>query len=82
MPSIPIGLLIEPLVKQIQVTEGITYFFKIFDFDFFTFLAKHPKLSIQHAIPLVDLLAKVYLNEVVYASAARVPFVMICARFI
>lgn len=64
------------------MTEGITYFFKIFDFDFFTFLAKHPKLSIQHAIPLVDLLAKVYLNEVTYASAARVPFVMICSRFI
>ncbi len=58
------------------------YFFKIFDFDFFTFLAKHPKLNITHAIPMVDLLAKVYLNEVTYASAAKVPFVMICSRFI
>jgi len=45
-PSIPIGLLIEPLIKQIQVTEGVTYFFKVFDFDFFNFLAKHPKLQL------------------------------------
>lgn len=39
------GLLIDPLVKQIQVTEGVTFFFEIFDFDFFSFLAKHPKLN-------------------------------------
>jgi hypothetical protein len=39
-PSIPIGLLIEPLIKQIQNTEGISFHYKIFDFDFFAFAAK------------------------------------------
>jgi hypothetical protein len=81
-PTIPVGLLIEPLIKQIQVTEGVSYFFKIFDFDFFSFIAKHPKLNIQGAIPLTDMLAKVYLNEVVYSSAAAVPFIQACSRFI
>ncbi len=36
----------------------------------------------QSALPLVDLLAKVYLNEVTYSSAASVPFVLISSRFI
>jgi hypothetical protein len=77
-----VGLLIEPLIKQIQVTENVTFFYKIFDFDFFAFIAKHPKLNIQGAILLADLLAKIYLNEVTYSSAAAVPFVLICSRFI
>ena len=45
-PTIPIGLLIDPLIKQIQVLEGVTFFFKIFDFEFFKFLASHPKLQL------------------------------------
>ena len=45
------------------------------DFDFFTFLAKHPKLNIINAIPLADMIAKIYLNNVALASA--VPFVLI-----
>jgi hypothetical protein len=73
--SIPIGLLLDPLIKQIQVTEGITFYYKIFDFDFFSFITKHSKMNIFNAIPLVDLLAKVYLNDVSNASAAKVPFI-------
>ena len=45
-PTIPLGLLVEPLIKQIQVTEGVTFFYKIFDFDFFSYIAKHPKLNL------------------------------------
>jgi hypothetical protein len=60
----------------------VTYFFKIFDFDFFSFLAKHPKLNVINAIPMADLLAKTYLNDVSYSSAASVPFVQLCSRFI
>ena len=80
-PSIPVGLLMEPLIKQIQVLENVSYHYKIMDFDFFTFLAKHPKLTLLNAIPMADLLAKIYLNDVVYSSAASVPFILVCSRF-
>jgi hypothetical protein len=59
----------------------VTYFYKVFDFDFFTVLAKHPKLSSSNAVSLADLLAKVYLNEPTIASAASVPLMLLCSRF-
>ena len=45
------------------MSEGITYKFNIFDFDFFTAIAKHPRLNIKNAIQVLDLMAKAYLNE-------------------
>lgn len=42
--SVPIGLLIDPLFKYIQ-NQGSGFLTKTFDFDFFLFIAKHPKLS-------------------------------------
>lgn len=59
----------------------MTYFYKVFDFDFFTVLAKHPKLSSANAVSLADLLAKVYLNEPTISSAASVPLMLLCSRF-
>ena len=42
--AIPIGLIVDPLVKSNQVQD--TFQFQTFDYDFFTFLAGHPKLSV------------------------------------
>eukprot|EP00357_Protocruzia_adherens_P031664 CAMPEP_0115033794 /NCGR_PEP_ID=MMETSP0216-20121206/40176_1 /TAXON_ID=223996 /ORGANISM="Protocruzia adherens, Strain Boccale" /LENGTH=1250 /DNA_ID=CAMNT_0002412373 /DNA_START=59 /DNA_END=3809 /DNA_ORIENTATION=- len=80
LPTIPVGILVEPLIKQIQVSEGVTYFYQVFDFDFFVTLARHPRLTIKNAIQLLDLLAKIYLNDVVYARPASIPFVLIVQR--
>lgn len=80
MQTIPVGLLIDPYVKSNQINENFT--FQTFDFDFFAYLAKHPKLNITNAIQILDLLARIYLNDVCNASAASVAFVIICSRFI
>lgn len=61
--TIPIGIMIDPIIKQIQMSEGVTYRFNVFDFDYFTTLAKHSRLTIKNAIQIVDLMAKAYLNE-------------------
>jgi hypothetical protein len=53
----------------------------VFDFDFFTILAKHSKLTPSNAVALADLLAKVYLNEPTIASAVSVPLMLLCSRF-
>jgi hypothetical protein len=76
-----LSLLVDPLIKQISISENVTYFYKVFDFDFFTALAKHTKLTPSNAVALADLLAKVYLNEPTIASAASVPLMLLCSRF-
>jgi hypothetical protein len=48
--TIPIGIMVDPLIKQIQITEGITFKFNVFDFDFFTCLAKHSRLTVKNGI--------------------------------
>jgi len=78
--TIPVGLLIDPFVKSNQVQD--TFLFQTFDFDFFAFVSKHPKLNINNSIKILDLMARIYLNDVCNASAACIPFIIICSRFI
>ena len=79
--GIPLNLLLDPLIKQIAISENVNFFYKVFDFDFFTMIARHPKLSAQFAVSLAGLLGSVYLNDVVLASAACVPLMLLCSRF-
>ena len=69
----------EPFVKSNQVSD--TFRFQTFDYDFLSFLARHPKLNVQNSIQMLDLLARQYLSDVTNASAASVPFIMICSRY-
>jgi len=68
-PTIPIGILIEPLVTQLHASQGVTYFPNIFDFEFLTQLARHGKLQLKHGVLLLDLLAKIYINDIDWASS-------------
>lgn len=54
-PTIPIGTLVEPLVKQLHATQGITYLPNLFDFEFFVALARHGKLQLKQGVLLMDL---------------------------
>jgi hypothetical protein len=79
--AIPVGILLEPLIKQFMESEGTTYNYNTFDFEFFTNVAKHPKLKLNDAIPLMDALAKIYLNDTAFCFAASVPLMLIISRF-
>lgn len=74
------GLLLEPFVKLNQVRDVFT--FVTFDYDFFSFIVQHQKLNIQNAIQMLDMFARQYLNDMCYASAVSVPFILICSKFI
>jgi hypothetical protein len=76
-----LNLLLDPLIKQINISENVSYFYKTFDFDFFTTVAHHPKLFPATAVSLADLLAKIYLNDASLASSASVPLMLLCSRF-
>jgi hypothetical protein len=61
--TIPVQLLIEPLIKQIQASLGVNYQLKVFDFDFFTYIINHPKFQSQSSLLLFELLARITLND-------------------
>lgn len=77
--SVPIGILIEPLVTSNQMMDA--YQFYTFDYDFFTFLSRHPKLTLRHSLALLDVLARQYMSDICNASIISVPFLMIQSRF-
>jgi len=61
--TIPIGILVEPLVKAIQVSEGSSFKFNVFDFDFFKAIVRHPRINLKNGVMVSDLMAKAFLNE-------------------
>jgi len=81
-PTIPVGFVIEPLVSQLQLAEGVSYHYNSIDFQFFITISKHPKLHSQQALPLIDILAKIYLNDQAYAQCCSRPLMMLISRFI
>lgn len=81
IPSIPVAFVVDPLIKCIQEGDGTTYFYNTIDFDFFVAVAKHPKLHPRNALQLVDILAKIYLNDLSYATCGGNAFMEISSRF-
>lgn len=78
-PKIPISIVLEPLVKQLQIGENDTYIYNSQDFSFFAKLANHPTLNPNQALILIDTMAKIYINDFAYANCAAVPFMAIAA---
>jgi hypothetical protein len=48
--TIPVGVLTEPLIKLISVSQGTTYIYQTFDFDYFLSVSRHPRLTIKTSI--------------------------------
>ena len=78
--TIPVGILLEPLVKQLQVSSSIQI--NTIDFDFFMCVARHPRLSVRNAVQTLDILGKIYINELEFSNSTSVPLLMIASRFI
>lgn len=80
-PTIPVGIFIDPLVKQIQSSSDALHF-QVHDFHLFETLAEHPKLSLKSAIQLIDILARLYLTSDYHAILATNSFLLISERYI
>eukprot|EP00698_Gefionella_okellyi_P018549 TRINITY_DN5570_c0_g1_i1.p1 TRINITY_DN5570_c0_g1~~TRINITY_DN5570_c0_g1_i1.p1 ORF type:complete len:1254 (+),score=279.86 TRINITY_DN5570_c0_g1_i1:91-3852(+) len=75
-PSIPVGILVEPLVKQLLV-RGYTNT----HFDFLIALSKHARLSVKHALMLLDVFGKMSVSDALHGRVATVPLLIILTRF-
>ncbi|OMJ93856.1 hypothetical protein SteCoe_3045 [Stentor coeruleus] len=78
--SIPIGILLEPLIKQFQITQDLEC--NTIDFEFFISISKHPRLTLKHAVQAMDILGKIYMSQRAFIKSAAMPFMTIAQRFI
>lgn len=70
MDSIPVAILCEPLLKQVQISQFHATSFNVFDFEFFQVITYHKKLNVQSALLLLDALTKIALSSVFFAKAS------------
>ena len=57
--SIPVGIMVEPYVKQVQYNLGNSYYFNVNDVSFLTTVARHPRFNVKEAILVLDVLGKI-----------------------
>lgn len=81
MDSIPVAILCEPLLKQVQISQYHATSFNVFDFEFFQVVAYHKKLNVQSALLLLDALTKIALSSVFYAKVSLSIIRSIIMRF-
>lgn len=79
-PNIPIGILIDPLIKQYQVSNDINY--NTVDFFFFSKMSKHERITVRQGLQMIDVLGKVYMSYESFTKASLNPFLFLAKRFI
>lgn len=52
------------------MSEGYTFFWNIFDLDFFAIISHHKRLSSNLGVQLLNLLSSLAFKEVIFASYA------------
>ena len=78
---IPINILLEPMLKQIETSQYHDSSFNVFDFDFFLFIAAHRKLTLPTGIQLADCISKIALSSVAFQLSATKVLVTLMQRF-
>jgi hypothetical protein len=76
MPHVPVGVVVEPVIKQASL-----HGYNNLDFDFFISLSKHPRLTVRHGLMTLDLLGKICLNDPLFGRVGTVPFLILAKRF-
>ena len=81
LENIPVAILCEPLLKQVQISQYHTTNFNVFDFEFFQCVAYHKKLTVQTCVLLMEALAKIALASVFYAKVSILTLKTVIMRF-
>ena len=81
LDSIPVAILCEPLLKQVQISQYHATSFNVFDFDFFQVVAYHRKLNMQTCLLLMEALTKIALSSVFYAKVSLQTMRSLIMRF-
>jgi hypothetical protein len=79
--NIPISILCEPLLKQIEISQYHESSFNVFDFEFFNNIASNRKLTLPTGLLLIDSLSKISLTSVFYQRPATTIIQSLMERF-
>uniref|UniRef100_A0A0G4GIA0 Uncharacterized protein n=1 Tax=Chromera velia CCMP2878 TaxID=1169474 RepID=A0A0G4GIA0_9ALVE len=92
-PGMPVGVLLEPYCKQLREQSleeetgksrgGVSLWdgLAVKDIELLLELAKHKRLSLQHAIVLADVCGLVSLHNCVFGRATSLPLVLAVSRY-
>ena len=75
--KLPVDVLVEPFVRQISI-----HGYKIEDLELLASLAHHPRLPLKQAVLMIDLLAKVSVDDLVYSKSATTTLVNVATSFV
>jgi hypothetical protein len=83
--SIPVGILVEPYIKQVNISlDSENNFFNLPDINFIVTLCNHPRLNSRDAVLILDILGRIYFDarEIYFSKIVRSVFTLILARFL
>jgi len=78
-PGFPLDVLVNAVVKQWGLSEELD--FDLSDLEFFVEVAEVERLGLETAVVLADLLGRAYVNKTEWATALRIPFLLLLERF-
>ncbi|CAD8162425.1 unnamed protein product [Paramecium octaurelia] len=79
--TIPIDILIIPMVKQLQIEQNEIQI-NIVDFQLLKSVCTHPKIDVNVAILMLDMLSKLYLSSIMFYQLAFQQIQLLLTRFI
>ncbi|CAD8199508.1 unnamed protein product [Paramecium octaurelia] len=79
--TIPIDILIIPMVKQLQIEQNEVQI-NIVDFQLLKSVCTHPKIDVNMAILMLDMLSKLYLSSIMFYQLAFQQIQLLLTRFI
>lgn len=68
--DLPVSILLEPVAKQLNNLDLLSFAFNLYDFVFLGNMASHPKMTGKLALSLVEALAKVFLKSHIFSKVA------------
>ena len=78
--TIPVSILCEPLLKQIELTPP-PLDFNIYDFEFFTAVVHHKRTPLAIALPILTAMINLATQNIFFANAAIALILEIVHRF-
>lgn len=80
MQSMPISIMMDIVIKQLETSSEQSYPFNCFDLEFLRRVVTHPKLDLRTGVQLLDIFAKHILNSSIFSMILLRYFRIICNR--
>ncbi|KRX07542.1 Armadillo-type fold [Pseudocohnilembus persalinus] len=82
-PTMPIDILLEPYIKQIQISGGgVKSFINICDIEFIHCVITHRSLNLKLGLLFTDMMLKIYLNNFIWSNCLIGPIQILITKFL